>query len=88
MKFKITPLFIIYVVALAIPGYYWFKIKMSTSPGPHYDGYWVYGLSIVFAVTFVADLILRFIIKNLKTIWIVEISLIVIAFLIMYFSSK
>lgn len=88
MKSKITPLFIVYVVALAIAGYYWFKIKASPSIGPHYDGYWVYGFSVVFVVTFVADLILRFIIKSFKTIWIVEIVLIVIAFFIMYLGSK
>lgn len=87
MKFKITPLFIVYTIAFAIAVYYWFALNLprNATTSNNYEGLIVYFLGCLCLITLVLDLILRFTIKSLQTIWVVEIILAVIAFSIIYF---
>lgn len=70
MKFKITPFAIISIIALIVTIYYLQDIE--NIPKGRYGGYVVLLTGFLFVITFVLDVIFRFIIKNLKKIWIVE----------------
>lgn len=88
MKFRITPFSIVWAIALVYTIYFWIENKIH----PPYPGggmleglFWDTSL-LVFTFTFVSDLIFRFTIKSLKTIWIVETILVVITAVVLYFN--
>lgn len=70
MKFKITPFAIISTIALIAIIYYLQDIQ--NIPKGRYGGYVVLLTGFLFVITLVLDVIFRFTIKSLKTIWIVE----------------
>lgn len=84
-KLRITPLNIIVALGLALLVVSFFQ---TNPPGQHFDmrGFYKFILAALIVVSFVTDLIFRFIIKDLKRIWFVEmffISFTVILFLIL-----
>jgi hypothetical protein len=84
-KLRITPLNIIAALALAFLIVSFFQPK---APGRHFDMTVFYKVILagMLVVAFITDMIFRFIFKDLKRIWFVEmvfISLTVILFLIL-----
>ncbi|MDR6785180.1 hypothetical protein ABIE26_003879 [Pedobacter africanus] len=67
MKFNITPFTIISPIALITAIYFLYNI-----PKGKYGGYLILIVGVVFVITLVLDVIFRFSIKSLQTIWIVE----------------
>jgi hypothetical protein len=85
MKLRITPLNIIVALGLALLVASFFQTNAS---GQHFGmrGFYKFILGALIVVSFITDLIFRFIIKDLKRIWFVEmffISFTVILFLIL-----
>ena len=85
MKLRITPLNIIAALSLALLVVSFFQTNPS---GQHFDvrGFYKFILGALIVVSFITDLIFRFIIKDLKRIWFVEmffISFTVILFLML-----
>jgi hypothetical protein len=78
MKFRITPFTIISIIALIVTVYYLQGIQ--NIPNGRYGGYIVLLTGFLFVITLVLDVIFRFAIKSLKTIWMVEIALAIILF--------
>jgi len=87
MKARITPLNIITAIAFALLVVSFMGTK---PPGQHVDltGFYKLILGCLVLVTFITDLIFRFTLKNLRRIWIVELSFIVISAILMLILQK
>ena len=87
MKARITPLNIITAIAFALMVVSFMGTK---SPGQHVDltGFYKLILGCLVLVTFITDLIFRFTLKNLKRIWVVEISFIIVSAILMLILQK
>ncbi len=87
MKFRVTPLNIVAAVAAFFAIYYLLTLK-STYPNVNPKGFFIWILFLLVLVTFVTDLIFRFMLKTLKKIWIVELIFIFIAVILMLILQK
>ena len=87
MKARITPLNIITAIAFALLVVSFMGTK---SPCQHVDltGFYKLILGCLVLVTFITDLIFRFTLKNLKRIWVVEISFIIVSAILMLILQK
>jgi len=86
MKFRLTPLNIISALALSLLVVSFFQ----RNPPGHFDmsGFYKLLLAALLLVSFVADLIFRFTLKDLKKIWIVELVFIIITAILILILQK
>lgn len=88
MKLKITPLNIVGVLAAGTAIFFYLTLK-STYPNMNPKGLYIYILGFLALITFIIDLILRFIFKDIRRIWTIELILIVIVLApILFFNLK
>lgn len=87
MKLRVTPLNIISSVAFALFVLSFFQSKSASSP-VDVSGFYKLILGCLVLVTFITDLVFRATIKDLKRIWIVEMTFIIITVVLMVIIRK
>lgn len=78
MKFKVTPFTVIGLIAIIATFYYGYN------PPRGYGALFFLVTGFLFVIAFVLDLIFRFAMESLKTIWIVEAVLAVIGIIFLF----
>lgn len=87
MKLRVTPLNIISSVAFALFVLSFFQSKSASSP-VDVSGFYKLILACLILVTFITDLVFRATIKDLKRIWLVEMTFIIITVVLMVIIRK
>lgn len=86
MKPRLTPLNIVTALSLAF-----FIVSFFQKAGPgHFDmgGFYKFLLGALVVVSFIGDMIFRFAIKELKRIWLVELTFIILTVILFLILQK
>jgi len=87
MKSRITPLNIVTSIAFALLVLSFFQHPQNSQQF-NFGGFYKLILGCLILVTFITDLIFRFTLKNLKRLWMVELTFIVTTAILMVILQK
>ncbi|RBQ08734.1 hypothetical protein [Pedobacter miscanthi] len=88
MKLRITPLNIVSAIGLGLVTVNLLSEKATAPRQINMSGFYLLILGCLIVVTFITDLIFRFTLKDIKRIWVVELTFIVIAAILMLILQK
>ncbi|MES2419461.1 MAG: hypothetical protein V4541_14845 [Bacteroidota bacterium] len=88
MKFRLTPLNIITALGFVLLVFLLLQPKQSAPQLLKMNPFYFLIIGCLIAATFISDLIFRFILKDLKKIWIVELAFIVLTTILILILQK